>query len=149
MALRDQLLAEIAGLDHSDDLALWAHRRLPAKNTLTADDARIVELAYQVVLDDVHRAAEGQADQVPHPSSDLRSIGSVNGTPVVDGSAADGQQQPTAATVSPLRKPVRRRNKAHLAFVASQPCLVCQRSPCDAHHLRFAQPANAGAQGQR
>ena len=30
-------------------------------------------------------------------------------------------------------------NKAHLAFVASQPCLVCQRSPCDAHHLKFAQ----------
>jgi hypothetical protein len=49
-----------------------------------------------------------------------------------------------AATVSPLRKPVRRRHKAHLAFVASQPCLVCQRSPCDAHHLKFAQPRTLG-----
>ena len=46
-ALRDQLLAEIADLNHSDDLALWAHRRLPAKNTLAADDARAVEAAYQ------------------------------------------------------------------------------------------------------
>ena len=46
--------------------------------------------------------------------------------------------------VTPLRKSVRRRSKAHLAFVASQPCLVCQRSPCDAHHLKFAQPRSLG-----
>jgi hypothetical protein len=43
-----------------------------------------------------------------------------------------------------LRKPTRRRNKAHLAFVASQPCLVCQRSPCDAHHVKFAEPRALG-----
>jgi hypothetical protein len=50
-ALRDQLIAEIAGLTDADDLALWAHRRLPAKNTLLADDARAVEVAYQGALD--------------------------------------------------------------------------------------------------
>ena len=38
-------------LKDGDDLALWAHRRLPAKNTLTADDARAVEAAYQAALD--------------------------------------------------------------------------------------------------
>jgi hypothetical protein len=32
---------------NGDDLALWAHRRLPAKSTLTANDARAVEAAYQ------------------------------------------------------------------------------------------------------
>jgi hypothetical protein len=143
-ALRDQLLAEIAGLNHSDDLALWAHRRLPAKNTLTAEDARAVEAAYQLILESVHHAAEGQAEENPGPPSDSRSIGSINGTPVVEGSAADDRPLPTAATVSPLRKPLRRRHKAHLAFVASQPCLVCQRSPCDAHHLKFAQPRTLG-----
>jgi hypothetical protein len=31
-------------------------------------------------------------------------------------------------------------DKAHLRYVASQPCLVCGRSPADAHHLRFTQP---------
>jgi hypothetical protein len=36
------------------------------------------------------------------------------------------------------------RNKSHLIFVAAQPCLVCQRSPCDAHHLKFAQPRSLG-----
>jgi len=49
-ALRDQLIAEITGLETSDDLALWAHRRLPAKNTLTADDAGAVETAYKELL---------------------------------------------------------------------------------------------------
>ena len=44
-ALRDQLVAEIQQLKDTDDLALWAHRRLPAKNTLTADDALAVEAA--------------------------------------------------------------------------------------------------------
>src|SRR5207247_1845172 len=46
--------------------------------------------------------------------------------------------------VSPLTKPSRIRNKAHLAFVASHPCLICQRTPCDAHHLKFAQPKALG-----
>jgi hypothetical protein len=38
----------------------------------------------------------------------------------------------------------RHRDKAHLKFVASQPCLVCGRSPADAHHLRFTQPRAMG-----
>jgi len=49
-----------------------------------------------------------------------------------------------SASVTPRPKPVRRRNKAHLAFVAAQPCLVCQRTPCDAHHLKFAQAKALG-----
>ena len=44
----------------------------------------------------------------------------------------------------PSAKRCRRRNKAHLAFVGAQPCLVCQRCPCDAHHLKFAQPRALG-----
>jgi len=39
---------------------------------------------------------------------------------------------------------VRRRSKAHLAFVASQPCLVYRASPCDAHHLKVAHPRSLG-----
>jgi hypothetical protein len=41
-------------------------------------------------------------------------------------------------------EPRRLRDKAHLKFVASQPCLVCARSPADAHHLRFTQPRAMG-----
>ena len=43
-----------------------------------------------------------------------------------------------------ISEPRRHRDKAHLKFVASQPCLVCGRSPADAHHLRFTQPRAMG-----
>jgi Rad52/22 family double-strand break repair protein len=43
-----------------------------------------------------------------------------------------------------LAEPKRRRDKSHLRFVASQPCLVCGRHPSDPHHLRFAQPRALG-----
>jgi hypothetical protein len=43
-----------------------------------------------------------------------------------------------------LPEPKRRRDKSHLRFVASQPCIVCGRQPTDPHHLRFAQPRALG-----
>jgi len=43
-----------------------------------------------------------------------------------------------------LAEPKRIRDKAHLKFVASQPCIVCGRQPSDPHHLRFAQPRAIG-----
>lgn len=43
-----------------------------------------------------------------------------------------------------ISEPRRHRDKAHLKFVATQPCLVCGRSPADAHHLRFPQPRAMG-----
>jgi len=36
------------------------------------------------------------------------------------------------------------RDKDHLRYVASQPCIICGRSPGHAHHLRFAQPRALG-----
>jgi hypothetical protein len=43
-----------------------------------------------------------------------------------------------------IGEPKRIREKAHLRFVASHPCLVCGRQPADPHHLRFAQPRALG-----
>jgi hypothetical protein len=43
-----------------------------------------------------------------------------------------------------ISEPRRYRDKGHLKFVASQPCLICGRSPSDAHHLRFAQARAMG-----
>jgi hypothetical protein len=41
-------------------------------------------------------------------------------------------------------KTIRLRDKDHRQFVSRQPCLVCGRTPADAHHLRFAQPRALG-----
>jgi hypothetical protein len=69
---------------------------------------------------------------------------------------ASAPAQPQAAPVNnavlwhvdksglPLSEPRRYRDRSHLEFVASQPCLVCGRQPCDAHHLRFMQPRALG-----
>jgi hypothetical protein len=146
-ALRDQLIAEIPKLKDGEELALWAHRHLPAKNTLTADDARAIEAAYQAALDGLKHQTTDQPPQFPGGPAEPISGNSNNGSvvaPITDSAVATAAETEAEAMVMPLRKPIRRRNKAHLAFVAAQPCLVCQRSPCDAHHLKFAQARSLG-----
>ncbi len=43
-----------------------------------------------------------------------------------------------------LSEPKRIRDKDHLRYVAAQPCVLCSVAPCDAHHMRFAQPRAMG-----
>src|SRR6185312_8400873 len=45
--LRGQLEGEIASLAGEDAVLAWAHRRLSAKNTLTPEDARTIEQAFE------------------------------------------------------------------------------------------------------
>jgi hypothetical protein len=47
-------------------------------------------------------------------------------------------------SVLTIGEPKRLRDKAHLRFVTTQPCLICGRQPSDPHHLRFAQPRAIG-----
>jgi len=48
--------------------------------------------------------------------------------------------RPPASHAKPVQpKENRVRDKAHLAFVGTQPCLICGRRPAHAHHLKFAQ----------
>jgi hypothetical protein len=47
-------------------------------------------------------------------------------------------------SVLTIGEPKRIWSKEHLRHVASQPCLICARSPAHAHHLRFAQPKGLG-----
>jgi hypothetical protein len=119
---RDRLLAELDGLRSAEEAADWARRTLPTKNTLVTTDAQLVETGFRAKL-----AAFG--DQPP-PSA-------VTTTPAVADSAAR-RRRPVAV------KTIRLRDKDHRKFVATQPCLVCGRSPADAHHLRFAQPRALG-----
>ena len=56
----------MATMNSADEAAAWAHRNLPAKNTLTAADAKIVEERFQARLsaigpsqDTCDRPAEG------------------------------------------------------------------------------------------
>lgn len=137
-ALRDLMLSEITEIADGDGLATWIHRRMRDKNTLTNADARTIEGACEALLRG-HR--DDITGPIPNPITPSPPE-EPNDTPRL----LDAASTPTSCRqpVHPLTKPLRRRSKAHLAFVAAQPCLICQRTPCDAHHLKFAQPKALG-----
>jgi hypothetical protein len=121
--LRDRLLKEVAETRGEEALAVWAKRALPLKNELTEDDAKSVEAAYLAKL------------------NGAPEVSSVSFMPEAH---AANPRPDSAVQVTPLTKPIRRRSKAHLSLVASQPCLVCKTSPCDPHHLKIARPRSLG-----
>jgi hypothetical protein len=60
-----------------------------------------------------------------------------------------GPETPAPAAIVVQRrrfaaKTIRLRDKEHCRFVATQPCVVCGRTPAEAHHIRFAQPRALG-----
>ncbi|MGY3343516.1 ERF family protein [Bradyrhizobium sp. USDA 4470] len=140
-ALREQLLRQLEALSAGTDLLGWAKASLPLKNTLQEPDARCVEAAYQVRLEAATRpaAATGRARPLAreHSAPDQSS-------------AADTEAalQPSLAAheagLAYPKEPPRQRSKVHRLFVRGQPCLVCQQTPSDPHHLKFAQPRSLG-----
>ena len=64
--------------------------------------------------------------------------------PAMPEEPAEASRETIDKSVLAFPEPRRQRNKIHLRFVAKQPCVVCGRQPCDAHHLRFAQTRGLG-----
>jgi hypothetical protein len=244
-ALKDILVAELSRLTSTEGLTEWAHRRLPAKNTLQVEDAQAVERAFQASLDgcpagqpedrpppdpsitqisgedraldkasDLNEAARQPDDDDLRPSPPAaesaarpaalanrksqravrmnrvatsvaygeasvgrdnkpkaalrvaleRSVADsdeqANSQTAVENSAIQAKQRglialiQTSAASQPhtavdksalvLQEPKRIRDKDHLRYVASQPCLLCSAKPSDPHHIRFAQPKALG-----
>jgi hypothetical protein len=89
------------------------------------------------------RKTDATGSKIPAPQATSPST-------IDDGPSASTREQADAISAKidksklTIGEPRRLRNKAHLRFVASQPCLVCGRSPADAHHLRFTQPRAMG-----
>jgi ERF superfamily len=178
-AIRARLILEIETLPEGD-LQARAITILKAKNRLSADDAKMVEDAFEARI-----AMQGSSEALatedptsaptdatpPQPASAStdgvkRSRGRprkvkaaaepsaappVPSNPTIDDSppaSTDLQADSAAARIQKseltISEPRRHRDKAHLKFVASQPCLVCGRSPADAHHLRFTQARAMG-----
>jgi DNA recombination protein Rad52 len=81
--------------------------------------------------------------QYPPITEQLRKESAAFAPPLVP---ENTNQNPARIDKSQLTigQPKRLRDKAHLEFVAAQPCLICERQPSDPHHLRFAQPRALG-----
>jgi ERF superfamily len=133
---RDRLIAELDGLHSSDEAASWAHRSLSSKNTLTVADAELVEASFQAKLVTFGDQPPGEfAEPTRNPIAAIFPHATKHPEPF---SKEPGIRRPVAA------KTVRLRDSDHRKFVSTQPCLVCGRTPADAHHLRFAQPRALG-----
>jgi len=137
-------------IDSADEAAAWTHRNLPAKNTLTAPDAKIIEEHFQARLAKISEQAPDEASDVasvgpPHTVSD-HSVVSIGRSEVCDSqkASARAKKQSRREVISALGKTVRLRDKDHRRFVLRQACLVCGRVPSDPHHLTFTQPRALG-----
>ena len=146
-ALRDSLLADLLQLQSADAAADWAHNNLPAKNTLTAEDADAVEAGFRARLAMIE--ADGGSEQDPQfaVTDGSSSPAEKDILSAIEDSSAAANFRP--GPTSPRRRPVtaktiRLRDKEHSKFVALQPCVVCGRTPSEAHHIRFAQPRALG-----
>lgn len=137
----ERLVGQLLAIHSDDDLDVWVTTTLPLKNTLLEEDARKVEAAFRDKFEKTHLeqsqttsfgiGAQPASDQAPPAISSATSS-----TPIHDIPTAE--QDPAEQLAFPKESP-RKRNKAHLAFVRGQPCLVCKQTPSDAHHIKFAQ----------
>ena len=127
--LRKQLEGQLGGVNTTEELTAWAARILATRNTLTSVDALALERAFEARLNSVQSPTPEPRDQ--QIRLDAAGGMSANGHEMADERLA-------------LPKTSRRRDKRHLRFVSTQPCVVCGRTPSDAHHLRFAEPRALG-----
>jgi hypothetical protein len=128
-SLRIELLRQIDGLNSTDEAALWAQRRLVAKNQLSSADAQQVEEAFAAKLA-VIPPESAKADDVT-PRLNDRSLAEKTRTPQIDKS------------VLGFPEPRRIRDRDHIRHVIKQSCLICGRRPSDPH-LRLAQSRALG-----
>jgi ERF superfamily len=140
--LRDQLLRDVGNLSSAEGAAIWARRILPAKNTLHEADARQVEEAFAAKLTAINGPSNGASGSDRHNEAQTQPTNgdAAPATPAATGHAPEVMGKSELAHPEPRRV----RDKDHLRFVSTQPCLICGRTPADPHHLRFAQSRALG-----
>jgi ERF superfamily len=139
-ALRDTLLSEVGSLTSADSAVMWAARALPAKNSLIASDAKLLEDAFEQKLSDlsspiVTDVSAGESARAAEMTSRDQAQASRTGS-----DEPKGIDKSVLAVAAPRRY----RNREHLRYVAQQACLICGRKPSDPHHLGFTQPRALG-----
>jgi hypothetical protein len=149
-SLRESLIEQLAAIHSADEAAAWAHRNLPAKNTLTAADAKIVEERFRArlsAIDPSHGTCDRRAEghEPPHAVPEQTGVSSASDAATRQKAAMRAtKKQSRSDAIRALGKTVRLRDKDHRRFVLRQACLVCGRVPSDPHHLTFTQPRALG-----
>lgn len=150
------VLSDIEACATLDDLSKMATALLKAKNNLPAADAKTIEDTFARQLaafgPEIESPSSADITIATHPSEIAFSAAqevnlfrrktspkakrAITRRKAASKEIGGGKIDKSALT---LAEPRRLRDKDHLRFVASQPCLICERAPADAHHLRFAQ----------
>jgi hypothetical protein len=143
--LRDGLAFEVVGLETVEAAVEWARRRLDAKNTLTSEDAAMVEGVFRERMRVLQPEAYEAAPSAPEGSHfEPAQVDRLDDSARRTRSSTAALRVDVGSAGLPASKPRRSRDKFHLKFVTRQPCTVCGRQPCEAHHLRYAQPRALG-----
>jgi hypothetical protein len=131
------------------------------KNNLGAEDATIVDKTFKDRIE--VWAPEGPLETSPcKPTTSLEPVDNQlqsdapntqptvadAALPIIEPAQGNNHEGRGNSLEQPLRlglvKPRRSRDKDHLRFIAIQPCTICGRQPCEAHHIRYAQPRALG-----
>jgi hypothetical protein len=147
-ALRERLIGDIGQLQSPDEAADWVHKNLAAKNALIDADADLVEAGFREKLATIELTPEARHEELKTAPAEesasrlerpfLAPTDDAAAAPIILPSSPRERRRRVAG------KTIRLRDKEHCKFVASQPCVVCGRTPSEAHHIRFAQPRALG-----
>jgi hypothetical protein len=126
-----------------------ARLRSEAPKLKTAKDIHYADVLERLIKDRLGAAPPANGHDAARPNGQPHAVGQSSG---------DERPQPVAYPPPALLRPSRiargpridksllpigterrLRDKAHLMFVATQPCLICDRQPSQAHHLTFCQ----------
>jgi hypothetical protein len=132
-----------------DDDSNNSQPALAAKNTLITADADAVEAGFREKLATIERASAARQERLhsapmedPEPPVGKPFVATIEDAvavaPPVTSDNASARRRRVAA------KTIRLRDREHCTFVRTQPCVVCCRTPTEAHHIRFAQPRALG-----
>ena len=158
--VREKLVEEITALASADAALAWAIRRIKIKNNLAAEDVAIVDRVFQdrirvlapesyvtpptesaTAAEQAGSQAQTAPSDAPSPSANAKSLVCESRKANKRNRAGKSTEAMTDVGLMKLR---RSRDKDHLRFIAMQPCTVCGRQPCEAHHIRYAQPRALG-----
>jgi hypothetical protein len=123
-AFTQEVLRQVDGLATIADLyEFWAANAPSLK--ILGQDRQASELAQRIITSLKYRARQIAQDATSSKASPEHALVLID-------------ERTDSSYLLPNEK--RLRDRAHLEFVATQPCLICGRHPTQAHHVRFSQP---------
>ena len=136
-ALRERLLASLGQLQSADEAADWVHANLAAKNTLIAADADRVVSDFGDRLAEIEAASAREEDRQSELGAGIEKQCSLASTEDPSCSHDHLALRPGSTIPKYGGEDYSLARQGALQVRSSKPCIVCGRTPCEAHHIRL------------